>query len=311
MAEWYYAVGDDRNGPISEEALQEQARNGVVTSDTLVWREGMADWIPFSRVAFSEDEAAAEGKIAPGVETDRCAYSGEILPKSEMIPYGDVWIAPQHKTAFVQQMMETTEAVPGDQSYLGGMQYVGFWWRFLAYFIDNMIVSIGSYVFMIPYVVVSVTADFDAETPFGSGAAIAAYILGVLGAIGLQIWYETWMVGRFQSTVGKMAIGAKVVSPTGEKVTYGRAFLRWLGKGFINPIIMYVIILIPIGIGLAIAIPAGGFDDPDSSPIVMVIIGFAVVLGLGLGGFPYYMAGWDPEKRALHDRMFSTRVIKK
>src|SRR5262245_47152083 len=45
--EWYYAVGGQQKGPVNEEELQRMAQQGVVTPQTLVWREGMADWQPY------------------------------------------------------------------------------------------------------------------------------------------------------------------------------------------------------------------------------------------------------------------------
>ena len=45
--EWYYAVGGERKGPVGEEEFQRLIQQGAVTSQTLVWREGMADWQPY------------------------------------------------------------------------------------------------------------------------------------------------------------------------------------------------------------------------------------------------------------------------
>lgn len=41
---WYYAVGEDREGPLTLEELDEAIRNGHVRGETYVWTEGMADW---------------------------------------------------------------------------------------------------------------------------------------------------------------------------------------------------------------------------------------------------------------------------
>jgi len=44
---WYYAAGNERHGPVSASALR--AQTGI-TSDTLVWRRGMAEWTPAGAV---------------------------------------------------------------------------------------------------------------------------------------------------------------------------------------------------------------------------------------------------------------------
>src|SRR5262245_2199514 len=45
--EWYYAVGGEQKGPVSDQELQRLAQQGAVTPQTLVWREGMAGWQPY------------------------------------------------------------------------------------------------------------------------------------------------------------------------------------------------------------------------------------------------------------------------
>ena len=81
-------------------------------------------------------------------------------------------------------------------------------------------------------------------------------------AIGVA--YETFFVGKWGATLGKMAVGIKVVRSNGENVTYMRAFGRVFAK--------------------------------------MVS---AIILLIG-----YIMAAFDGEKRALHDHMCDTRVIR-
>lgn len=43
-ARWYYARGKERMGPVSEETVRHLLQAGAIRGDTLVWREGMADW---------------------------------------------------------------------------------------------------------------------------------------------------------------------------------------------------------------------------------------------------------------------------
>jgi hypothetical protein len=42
--QWFYAVNNERRGPVSEAELQQLARDGAVTGETLVWAAGMAQW---------------------------------------------------------------------------------------------------------------------------------------------------------------------------------------------------------------------------------------------------------------------------
>jgi type IV pilus assembly protein PilA len=52
MSDWYYAdESRQRQGPLPAESLAELFRNRRVGADTLVWRAGLAQWVPLSQVA--------------------------------------------------------------------------------------------------------------------------------------------------------------------------------------------------------------------------------------------------------------------
>lgn len=44
--EWYYAVGGQRIGPVTQQQLVDLGSRGVITSTTPVWKAGMAHWAP-------------------------------------------------------------------------------------------------------------------------------------------------------------------------------------------------------------------------------------------------------------------------
>ena len=46
---WYYALGNERQVPIDDAALDRLIATGVVRQDTLVWKAGMADWQPLAQ----------------------------------------------------------------------------------------------------------------------------------------------------------------------------------------------------------------------------------------------------------------------
>ena len=45
---WYYSHQDQRVGPVTDEELHQLARTGTITPSSLVWRDGMAEWQPWS-----------------------------------------------------------------------------------------------------------------------------------------------------------------------------------------------------------------------------------------------------------------------
>lgn len=56
---WYYSLNGRRFGPISAADLRLLGQNGTLDSEDLVWKAGLADWVPASRI---------KGLIAPRAE---------------------------------------------------------------------------------------------------------------------------------------------------------------------------------------------------------------------------------------------------
>ncbi|MBP9225616.1 MAG: RDD family protein, partial [Verrucomicrobiales bacterium] len=98
----------------------------------------------------------------------------------------------------------------------------------------------------------------------------------------------------------------------GSRLTYKRAFVRWLAKKPLN----YLLVWIPSAVGLGGVIAViSAMNRGDGNPegfVMAMITGMFVYFGLlALCSGVYWMAAFDPEKRALHDRVASTRVVKK
>jgi uncharacterized RDD family membrane protein YckC len=157
----------------------------------------------------------------------------------------------------------------------------------------------------------------DPEAP-GEAASILMgvfFLLGMVLMIVLPGFYYTWMIGKYQATVGHMAIGSKVVNPDGSRFGYGKSFARFLCHTLLNGTISNVVSsgIFMILFFAAIAFAAALGDE--ESVLMAVFIPITMVVGLAagtiLGLFPFWMAGFDPEKRTLHDRICATRVVRK
>jgi len=59
--EWYHAQGDQQVGPVTQAALTEALSTGGIAPDALVWRQGMAEWLPADSLGLgsSEDDPQA------------------------------------------------------------------------------------------------------------------------------------------------------------------------------------------------------------------------------------------------------------
>lgn len=63
MADWFYGKDNTQHGPVSEQEIQTLASSGQIDSSTIIWREGMADWIPMKDVP--EFQSAAVDSASP------------------------------------------------------------------------------------------------------------------------------------------------------------------------------------------------------------------------------------------------------
>jgi uncharacterized RDD family membrane protein YckC len=122
------------------------------------------------------------------------------------------------------------------------MNYAGFWIRFGAIAIDGFIMWIFTMILFIPLGIIMPTSN---DNPF---VALSFMPLILLLQYAIPAVYDTWFVGKYGATPGKMACKLKIVVADGGRVSYSRAlgrhFAKWLSS-------------IILGIGFIMAV----FDD--------------------------------------------------
>lgn len=282
---WFYAENGQQKGPVSDTDLASLAANGVLKPETLLWKEGMTGWQP-------------AGTVRP----DLAAASG-----SPML--GGVAVAEQAKDLLVQQLRE---GVIGELTAPGGKRYVGFWWRFLAWFIDYIIQLVAQQIIQLASTVV-LAAGMGMSGDAGGIFAIVTMVLVVAFSVALNAWYHTWMVARFGGTLGKMALGIKVVTLDGTFLRWPRALGRWAASQWLNSFIWFAIFVIPpllvVLLGIALTGDFRRLDDESTGVLFGIGIFASLLVGGIMGAFPWWMAGVDKEKRALHDRICATHVV--
>jgi uncharacterized RDD family membrane protein YckC len=111
--------------------------------------------------------------------------------------------------------------------------YGGFWRRFVAYSIDQCILTvIGIMLFFVGTVAFGLgVSPYDmAEQPdllFALGGKV--FLLFQAVTTFLDMAYFTYFPGTTGQTPGKRLMGLRVVQDTGETIGLGTAFLRWVG----------------------------------------------------------------------------------
>jgi uncharacterized RDD family membrane protein YckC len=119
-------------------------------------------------------------------------------------------------------------------------EYAGFWIRFVAYFIDGMILSVFIlpifFLFFAPEVELAELAnDMDAMIAFYSGLSglwFISFILTLLYFAGMQS-------SKYQATLGKMIIGVIVIDEGGNRISMGRGVGRYFAK-ILSGLIFYL-----------------------------------------------------------------------
>jgi uncharacterized RDD family membrane protein YckC len=147
-----------------------------------------------------------------------CSQCGNRFAVDEMIRYGSAYVCANCKPAFMQRLAEGAEIVTGE------MRYAGFWRRYGAVFLDGVILSVVN-IGMSLMAGVSFSQRIGAAQP-NLGLTLVLWVIQIV----VGISYETFMIGKYGATLGKMAARVHVVTAEGGRVSYLRAAGRYLAK---------------------------------------------------------------------------------
>src|SRR6185295_2577153 len=107
---WYYASEDRQMGPVPESELESLAAAGVIEPHTLVWQEGMTEWLAYHTVRSARSAAPppplGEDEV-PGV-VGLCSQCEEAQLHSEMVRFGNNWVCANCKDKYTQRLREGT-----------------------------------------------------------------------------------------------------------------------------------------------------------------------------------------------------------
>src|SRR6266849_2025878 len=101
---WYYVEAGKQAGPVDDAQLDEFSRSGKIQPDTLVWREGMANWQAYREIKPTASDVP-EGVAAGGAGVV-CSECGKRFPPDQVISYGGRWVCGACKPIFLQRMRE-------------------------------------------------------------------------------------------------------------------------------------------------------------------------------------------------------------
>jgi len=155
-----------------------------------------------------------------------------------------------------------------------GVEYAGFWMRFLALLIDNVVMGFAFVLILIPLVFLTGLQGFIGEFHPNEDLNDAGIfmLVSLVFLVATAILLLTWLYhalmesSEWQATFGKKALGLVVTDMAGQRLSFGRSTGRHFGKIVTN--------LIPAFIG-------------------------------------YIMAGFTEKKQALHDMLAGCLVLRR
>ncbi|CAB1064534.1 hypothetical protein D1BOALGB6SA_9330 [Olavius sp. associated proteobacterium Delta 1] len=218
----YYAEGDQQVGPVGKAEFQSLIRAKKLNARTLVWQPGMESWQELGIFIRSQkDKGGQATSPAVPVKQSLCSECGLRFAEDEMIHFQESWVCAGCKPLFIQKIKEGVPVV-------GAMNYAGFWIRFGALAIDGFILWIANFLLFVPLGILIPTSE---DNPI---VFLSFMPLLIIAQYAIPAVYDTWFVGKYGATPGKMACNLKVVVEDGSRVTYlramGRHFAKWLSS---------------------------------------------------------------------------------
>lgn len=178
MTGWYYAVGQEREGPVDRDKIEVLIANGVIGRDAYIWREGMADW----QIIAEHPEFAGFFRAPEPVS----------VPPA--FPSTNAPVAHAAAAPAAAQVSSAPRLRP--------------WPRFWARILDDMLLwpflDIGSRVALISF------------APYAGSLQLFGYsvLFGVVAMLASAVLLATSMT-LFGNTPGKAVVGVRVPVPAG------------------------------------------------------------------------------------------------
>lgn len=209
---WYYAdLSRQRQGPVSAEQLASLHAQGLVTGESLVWRQGMPNWQALSTVAAEVGIAAARPVAAPPPPPAPTPYGGGYA--AQPVPQAhNPYAAPQADLGSGYVDGDLSDAVPA-----------GFWKRFAALVIDYLLLVVISLPIGFIFGMMAVTTGSGMSAGFEAISNLLGFAVG-------WAYYCLQESSASMATIGKRARGLKVLRSDGTRISLLRATGRYFAK---------------------------------------------------------------------------------
>ncbi|MCK5844554.1 MAG: RDD family protein [Victivallales bacterium] len=284
---WYFEENGDRVGPVDDAGIQAAAAQGRISSTTLVWNEKMTDWAKASDTELRSSLSSSTGDDGVEiVEVSDEPYTA--LPQSEQNSNTASETASKEvaQCANCGGMFNTNELVDIDGAsvcadckpqYLRKLQEGGdvnsVYYRYAGFWIRAVAIILDGLIIAV--------VQFPLSILFG-------VLIGVIGGA----------MGGNETAGAVVVILIQLVNMLVSVLIQGLYDVLFLVKKGATPGKM--------AMGIRVINADGNRQISYGKAIgryfAKMLNGFTLNIG-------YMMAGWDDEKRGLHDRICDTRVI--
>jgi uncharacterized RDD family membrane protein YckC/Tfp pilus assembly major pilin PilA len=199
---WYFVdLLGQRKGPVTQQQLLDAVADDRIRPASLVWREGLAQWQPYSTMAHE------------------LHHRGDSVPPP----------APVGPPAYVETNPFATSpsSFVNDWTYAAlsnEVAYGGFGRRLAALMLDSLILS------FITAVPMAILLPMVAKPAAGHTSTSAVLWLYLAMLVVSMLYWSLQESSSHQATFGKRALGIKVAGLDGKRIGWGRAVARWFAR---------------------------------------------------------------------------------
>ena len=208
MTEWYYADSShQQQGPVTAQEICALYLKSVLHDQTMVWREGLDSWQPLESQKTALNLVTTPPPVTGGIDLRQDIHA---------IETGTAPLPGTHAGIYAQVATPSTV----DTSYV---VYAGFWKRVAAYLIDYIVL-------VIPGCIVGGITGLALGLLGGDSEAtelLSSLISGLLGMVISLLYYAWFHASESGATLGKKAVGIKVVRLDGQRISFARAVGRY------------------------------------------------------------------------------------
>lgn len=131
--QWFYSERGQRKGPLDDTSMENLVRDHVLTQETLVWRKGLADWVPLRSTAFSQILSDSPPPLKSQKVMSIWAWLIAILPWAVMAAFAAFDSYRNENTVLIGCVFVATALVVLDVNAIraAGHRKPGYWWACL------------------------------------------------------------------------------------------------------------------------------------------------------------------------------------